>query len=372
MDYIVMTTVNNPKSFVDHLVENLTYYKNLDKLGLIIIGDRKTPDISKPVERATSAGLTTLYLDIEEQKQFLQNYPNLDEMIPYNTDNRRNIGYIKALELGAEIIINMDDDNLALNLHDFYTSHSIVGEKRTLPNYRGDNNWVNICEALKFDQDYNIYPRGFPYSKRNQNNFIFAENRTARIIANEGLWLGEPDVDAISRLATPVSVEGLEVEQFAVLPNNFSPFNSQNSAVHKDAMPAYYYVLQGLDHRGLKLDRYGDIWQGLFLQKIASHLGDVVSFGTPLCRHDRNFHDHFNDIRVELIGMEFSDTLSGILYDISLDGVKNYKDGYIKLAEEFYRLVSKSNHPIASEQAYFKKLKSNMIQWVEICEMASN
>ena len=133
MDYVVMTTINDPKVFIEHLLSNLTQYGNLEELGLIIIGDNKTPNFSKVVERATSSGLELIYLDISKQKQFLINYPQLDAMIPYNTDNRRNIGYIKALELGANIIINMDDDNLALNSNDFYTSHSLATRIRELP-----------------------------------------------------------------------------------------------------------------------------------------------------------------------------------------------------------------------------------------------
>ena len=61
-----------------------------------------------------------------------------------------------------------------------------------------------------------------------------------------GLWLGDPDIDAVTRLALPVRSLGLKSNQQVMLGKNcYMPINTQNTAVHRDAMPAFYFVLQG-------------------------------------------------------------------------------------------------------------------------------
>jgi hypothetical protein len=130
---------------------------------------------------------------------------------------------------------------------------------------------------------------------------------------NAGFWLGEPDIDAVTRLATPVESVGFpRAQNFALVPHTWSPFNSQNTALHRDVIPAYF--LSPL------IGRYDDIWASYVVDVIAGHLGDLIAFGHPLVRQDRNPHDWWTDLEHEKAGMQLTDRLVRYLRALTLTG----------------------------------------------------
>jgi hypothetical protein len=360
--YIVLTTINNPLLLEDY-ADNLMRYNHHDT-GFIIIGDLKTPnkECEKLAHKINQKGFETCFMDVIKQKKWLSNFPKLEQVIPYNSDNRRNIGYLLAIEKGADIVISIDDDNYPTN-EDFYQAHSKVGTEATLKTVSSANGWFNPCTMLETSHERTIYPRGFPYSRRWKDN-VTSNHSSGRIVLNMGLWLGTPDADAATHLIEPVTVKRLKSEQVMLAPGTFCPINTQNTAFHKDILPCYYYVLMGAEIEGLKLDRYGDIWSGYFARKIIDQIGDRVSIGKPLTDHRRNIHDLFKDLRTELYGMIMTERLGPFLESLDLSA-KTYADAYLELAEH----LSKAN--LGNEKGintYIAKLTKAMKIWVETCE----
>jgi len=136
-----------------------------------------------------------------------------------------------------------------------------------------------------------------------------------RVAVNAGLWLDNPDIDALTRIERQPVVRGFKPSwkgNIALQPGTWSPFNSQNTALMRHVIPAYFlspYV-----------GRYDDIWASYIVNRIAEHLGDVITFGEPLVCQQRNPHDLWRDLDAERNGMILTDDLCHALRSIPLTG----------------------------------------------------
>ena len=172
--YIVLTTVNVP-DLLKGYAKNFLKYRHTN-VGFIVIGDLSTPHqkAQQIVQEVKDQGLDAEYCDIASQKKWLRRYPQIAKIIPYRTDNRRNIGFLMAAEKGAQSIITIDDDNYVTE-EDFFKYHSIVGQKITLPMVTSTNGWFNNCTMLETNHGGLIYPRGYPFFKRRKEQYSFTE-----------------------------------------------------------------------------------------------------------------------------------------------------------------------------------------------------
>jgi len=369
---LVFTTINAAERLLHEFAENLRRFKRTTQVEIIIIGDRKTPQEIVRVVKKTNRQVPCTYLDIPQQLEWLSQFPGLAEIIPYNSDNRRNIGYLMAAGRGADVLISIDDDNYPLPNEDYIGGHSIVGQSRTLPQVKCHNHWVNICEFLECQPSWTVYPRGFPYSRRFPKEKQYFDGQiTGRVAVNAGLWLNSPDVDAISRLATPVVTTKLLRDHTCIPPGYYTPIDSQNTAVLIEALPAYYFVLQGWQLDGMLLDRYGDIWQGFFLKLVTDHIGDLVCVGSPVTNHERNIHNPFSDLKVEFKGMQLGDMMAELLEKTRLTQTASYADATIELATRLPSLV-RGIDGVSDELASFaERIGRNMVLWTETCRKIS-
>src|SRR5207237_568242 len=112
-----------------------------------------------------------------------------------------NVGFLMALEAGCDFLISIDDDNYCLPGEDFYAAHSVAGTGVRLEVRRGSDGWVNLCDDLEFEPGLTPYPRGFPYGRRRQQRDVTRGQENITCALNAGLWLDDPDVDAIGRLS---------------------------------------------------------------------------------------------------------------------------------------------------------------------------
>jgi hypothetical protein len=360
---ITITTIHIP-----HLLKE--YASNFRKYGhkdveFIVVGDLKTPaGVEKVVEDIKQTGFEAEYLDVAKQRKWMQRFPVLEQMVPYNSDNRRNIGYLIAVERGADIIISLDDDNYVRE-ENYLAGHQIVGTNQTLRTAESSNHWFNICSMLETEPKRTIYPRGFPYSKRWEDDAYFTTS-TGKVVINAGLWLNDPDVDAITNLDEPVKTIAINSGQVMLAPGTFAPINTQNTAFHRDVLPCYYFIVMGEQINGHLLDRYGDIWSGFFARKIVDQIGDRVAFGYPLVEHRRNTHDLFKDLRDELWGMILTDKIIPIIESLHLTK-RTYPGAYIELAEGLKAAIHNSDEYSDEVKAYFSQIAKNMETWVDIC-----
>lgn len=359
---LVITTIHTPSLLLDYANNFLKY--NHKNVSIIVIGDKKTPhekckELSNDVK---NMGIDCEYFDILEQEKWLKEFPKLAAIIPYNSDNRRNIGHLIAYERKSNII-QVDDDNYPTN-DDFLKFHSIVGTNVSLKSVSSSNKWYNTCEPLETSTGRKIYPRGFPFSRR-RNDALTYENDEGFVAANMGLWLNVPDADVITHLADPVTITNVkDKDPLIITKGNLCPINSQNTAILRDSLPCFYYILQNELFNGIMLDRFGDIWQGFFAKKVIDAVGHKVTVGGPIVDHRRNPHNYFDDLKFEFHGMLITEKLTEILENIELNS-KNYFDGYLELANilDKTQIIQDDN-----VQKYFRKVTNNMRIWLDICE----
>jgi hypothetical protein len=325
---IVTTTIYVPHA-LEKYAQNARFYGH-ERVNFIVVGDKKTP----PETRAFCEGITAQhypceYLDIEDQREYLERYPELWRHLPFNSIQRRNVGLLKAWEGGADVVITIDDDNWMLN-HDFVRLHGVVGEQPELPAVESSSGWFNICSMLEEAGGAQFYHRGFPRGERwkEAEAFTCVAPLRRRVAVNAGLWLDDPDIDAMTRLERPIVVRGMREgapPRFVLHPGTWSPFNSQNTALLREVIPAYFL--------SPCIGRYDDIWPSYIVTRIAHHLGDVIAFGHPLLRQKRNEHDLWRDLDAERVGMLLSDEFCATLRSIPLRGA-TYAECYRELTQK--------------------------------------
>ncbi|MFN7542010.1 MAG: hypothetical protein ACK5TN_04360 [Acidobacteriota bacterium] len=213
--------------------------------------------------------------------------------------------------------------------HDFVAHHGIVGSAPELPPIESSSGWFNVCSVLEEANNTPFYHRGYPRGQRwkESENFYCTAPITRRVAVNAGLWLDDPDIDAMTRLERPIGVKSLKpgYNRFALQPGTSCPFNSQNTTILREVITAYFV--------SPTVGRYDDIWPSYFVVRIAQHLGDVISYGQPWLRQKRNEHVLWKDLDNERIGMLLTDELCEALRGISFDGV-TYSECFGELARK--------------------------------------
>ena len=146
-------------------------------------------------------GMRVACPSIEEQEAFLAKVGLPPSFVPYDSDNRRNVGFLLALEAGDDFLVSVDDDNFCRPGEDFLGEHTIVVTDAA-PHCvaRSSTGYLNICTLLDFDGPATVYPRGFPYHARHKKEEVTRRLEVCDVHCNAGLWLLDPDVDAITWL----------------------------------------------------------------------------------------------------------------------------------------------------------------------------
>ena len=125
---LVTTTINYPKLIIDY-VEDAIKFK-IDLREVIIIGDLKTPknvDIfSKKIEKKYKIKCT--YMSPKNQTNFLLKYKSIQNFIPWNCIQRRNVGLLKFYENKSDICVVIDDDNF-VKKSNYFKDHEHVGSE---------------------------------------------------------------------------------------------------------------------------------------------------------------------------------------------------------------------------------------------------
>lgn len=293
---IVITTI--------HVPTVLEYIKG--DCSVLVVGDKKTP----PEARGYCESHNAEYLGIEEQEKLLP--PKLLDLFPYNTPDRVILGCMLAYLRGCDRTIALDDDNFPVHSM-FVHKHSIAGNEVELDLFENDEGWFNVHSLLFEEKGIPFYPRGFPWSKRTERASTCKMHlrKKVKVIVNQGLVIGDPDIDALTRLAHPINVKGFNSENTRIgLLNTWSPFNYQNTCLSREMIPLYY--------RPPSASRNSDIWTSYLFNKLAEHFGDVIAFGHPLVKQVRNEHNLWDDLDLELVNNRATDQFVEILKNVEL------------------------------------------------------
>jgi hypothetical protein len=368
---VVVTTINTGE-FLDGYCAQADADGVRDRLRVVVIPDRKTSaELYRKCAQLTEHGFDVHCPALADQENYLKKLGKFAPLVPYNSDNRRNIGFLMALEWDCEVLLSIDDDNYCIG-QTYDTVAQVCGSSVTLPAVYSSNQWFNICELLETEPNYRVYPRGFPYHKRHKEAELTFKEETGTVRLNAGLWLQDPDLDAITWLAAPVRACKFRGESVLLGENVWSPINTQNTALQRDLIVAYYFVRMGYPLAGMPIDRYGDIFSGFLVQACINHMGHRVRIGTPVADHRRNSHNYMRDLAGELACIFVLEDLLEWLPNASLQGT-TYFEAYLSLADAIDEQVERFNGSIWTEatRGYFHQMTYCMRQWTDACRLVS-
>jgi hypothetical protein len=151
-----------------------------------------------------------------------------------------------------------------------------------------------------------------------------------------GLWTGTPDLDALTILYNggmngkcDVEATGCQKDKIIVGKGTYFPVCSMNTAFLREIIPAFYQSYSNF----MGIDRFDDIWSGIFIKKIADHLKRRISLGSPLVNHRKRPRDTLKDLRKEFEGMVINEKLWTLVDQAELEG-STYWDAYSSLIQE--------------------------------------
>lgn len=229
-----------------------------------------------------------VFLNIDDQKAL--GY-KITKLLKYYAYTRKNIGYLYAIEHGAKIIYETDDDNSP-------TTGKIEFDQTLSKEYlvySTTTDRVAVNPYAHFGQS-SIWPRGYPLDMISKKPTHFYERcPKRRALVQQGVVNGDPDVDAIFRLTRKDEGVNLDV-QFdskalpALLPRGLvAPYNSQNT-LH------LYDAFWGLLLPQTVAFRVCDIWRGYWAQRLLWDIDGYLSFFGPNAKQFRNSHSYLDDL----------------------------------------------------------------------------
>ncbi|MBC7949891.1 MAG: DUF288 domain-containing protein [Chitinophagaceae bacterium] len=267
--FIVITSIFEP-------TEAIAAFADLSDHHLVVVGDKKTP--------AGWNYKNCTYLDIPRQVELSASLAN---SIPFNHYGRKMLGYVYAMNEGADVIIDTDDDNIPYPGWEF---PGFVGDYRSsLP----DLGWVNIYHHFS---DKHIWPRGLPLRNINDSREKLKWEKSTST-QKVGIWQGladvDPDVDAIYRLTDNTPCTFNDSEPVVLKKGTVCPFNSQNTAIQRALFPLLFLP-------SFVTFRFTDILRGIIAQPILWQQGYCLGFTKATVVQKRNEHDYFKDFESEV------------------------------------------------------------------------
>jgi len=270
LPFVVITSIAHPTAAVRLFAERAPG-------RLIVVGDKKTPadwalaetEYLAPAAQAASCGALAV-------------------MLPWNHYCRKMLGYLRAVQRGAEVIFDTDDDNFPKpdwQVPAFDGTYAATGE---------DLGFVNIYRSFS---DAHLWPRGFPLRSILDPKTVLAPESLATAALNVGVWQmladGDPDVDAIYRLVDSRPQFFRDREPLVLGRGTLCPFNSQATAFRKALFPLLYLPSS-------VTFRFTDILRGLVAQPIMWAAGYSLGFTKAMVVQERNPHDLLKDFESEL------------------------------------------------------------------------
>lgn len=361
---LVCTSIGKGE-FLDGYCREIKKLMCPESIEVIVIPDEKSPAaLHHACWKKHTEGINIVCPTLDQQDGILQTI-GMKGLVPRNSDNRRNVGYLMALIHHSDVIISIDDDNFLIEGTDFFGEHSKVGHHCNIPERTALSDWYNVCGDLGMP---GVYPRGFPYFNRGQytegKQGHTATVKSGVVAVNQGLWTGEPDLDAGTWLQRPtLRVEATKrVKPFLIGEATWLPINSQNTAVTNRAMMAYYFIPMTS-----WMDRLGDIFQGFFLEACVKQSSQTIRVGTPMVDHRRNSHNYLNDSIKEGPGIKILEELLPYLREVKLQAT-GYDWCYLSLADALEEFVEAKQWEMGI-RSYFHRVAFCMRKWVAACRM---
>ena len=267
--WIVMNSINPPSESIKNLEKNIVNWK------IVVLGNIKTSNSKWSMFKNSS---NLFYLSLKAQKNL--GY-NISYYLSDDSNNRKNIGYLFAIQHGAKQIYEIDENlNISMENQDFLNykiKHSYVC-------YGVPNDGKMINPYIHFGET-NIWPRGFllkdiinDYNK----TFYYAYNTQVKLkpLIYQDVINGIPDVDSLFLLTNGKSKENFNISfssnfPLLYLPGNYVPINSKNTKFLYEVFP--FMMLPITINESIS-----DILRGYIIERF------VYGYGGTIVYHNSN------------------------------------------------------------------------------------
>jgi hypothetical protein len=304
------------------------------------------------------------------KERFGESFKKYLDLIPKKCHAEVAFGFLKAYEDQATVILEIDDD--VYISEDFLEEHinSLFDVGGVAVNSPGK--WYNTLENLHLNVNQKIFPRGHPYNPLCRDENYIWTNEGGSCVLNMGLWNGQPDLDALTILyysgldgKCMVESKGCKREKIVLGDGTYFGVCSMNTSFLPKIVPAYYQLYMNF----MGVDRFDDIWSGVFLKKIADHIGDKLCLGKPLGLHLKRKRSIFKDLQKEMKGLEMNEYLWMMSEEAELSA-KTYADCYLELADHLRNSLKKwVRDPLHIK--FWNVQIEKMRKWVEVVDKIS-
>jgi hypothetical protein len=275
--WIVITTINPP----GRAIELVSVLCRNEGWRAVVIGDTRTP----PDWNADGID----YLDVAAQRD---QFGELADFIPLRHYSRKNLGFLYAIEKGADVILEMDDDNIPYESFGREIAVEVPAGSRVLKGAE----WANVYRHFLEPDSLPIWPRGLPLDEIHTYGRVEPLKESTRCPIQQYLADNDPDVDAIYRLLyhQPVRFDP-EAAPVVLGDGVWVPFNAQNTAFFAEAFPLLYLPC----HVSFRMT---DIWRSFVALAALSVHRLSVSFHRATVEQVRNAHNLMRDFEDEVPG----------------------------------------------------------------------
>lgn len=346
--------------------------KNEVKVLIIDEGDRK---LREKNDEILSEIPHEYYGPREREKWFKQRFGSrfseYFSVIPRRCHAEISFGFLMAYEEKPDLIIELDDDVYPLQDHEV---DMISGHANNLFNNDGitvhsRSKWFNTLEILELNSKHEVFPRGHPYAKDARCGGHNYSGNGAKCVLNMGLWAGSPDLGALTLLyhggldgTCNIRGEKLKKKKVVVANGTYFAVCSMNTSFLPEIIPAFYQLYMNF----MGIDRFDDIWAGLFLKKVADHLDHRLCFGEPLAYHDKRSRSIFKDLEKEVAGLFLNEVLWRIVDSLEIEG-GNYWGAYSSLICELEKSVVDTKLDSFRRKFLEEQIKKAKL-WLEIID----
>ncbi|KAK3581710.1 hypothetical protein CHS0354_003596 [Potamilus streckersoni] len=255
---------------------------------LVIVADINTPSKDEYLTTLGYSGRKIVFLNVADQDIL---FSDISTAIPWGHIGRKNVGYLFAIQKGAEWIWDFDHNNegvLDINIINNLNTMSV------LQTCRGHHKLFNPYAYFGVNETY-IWPRGFPLEfardTSTRPNLCNGNIAIKSVIANR-----EPDVDATFRFSReyPITFEATQTFPFILVPRySHCPFNERATLWTKQAF--YYMALPTSIH-----SRVSDIWRSYIAQHFFHREEINLLFSPPYVVQTNGDQNILEDFQAEM------------------------------------------------------------------------
>lgn len=358
-------------------INPLNNFKKLQNFGengdseiKVVVIDEGNKQVRKQNEKILSEFPKAFFGPKERETWFKQRFASQASefltVIPERCHAETSFGFLVSCEEKPDLIIELDDDVFPFGGASFFQSHKDNISSSSAVQVKSTSKWYNTIENLDHKNSLSLFPRGHPYALDAREGRYGFEAKEMDCVLNMGLWSGCLDLDALTILYhSGLNGKGkhctatLKEKKIIVGSGTYFAICSMNAAFVPRIIPAFYQLYM----KNLGIDRFDDIWSGLFLKKIADVLGDAISLGQPLVYHDKRPRDTFKDLSAELEGMAINEKLWRIVDELEIEG-KNYFDAYESLIFGLQKSIDKFGKGL---QKRFMRLQTEKMRlWLKV------